>query len=72
MKQMNKFKKQFVKLRALSKKINQEAKYKDKARLLNRGIGATARIDGYFKKSMLTSAKFMPTLSSRKGRSSTP
>lgn len=50
MEQMDKFKKQFVKLRALSKKINQQAKYKDKVRLLNRGIGATARIDGYFKK----------------------
>jgi methyl-accepting chemotaxis protein len=50
MKQMNKLKKQFVKLRGLSKKINEQAKYKDKTKLLNRGIGATARIDGYFKK----------------------
>lgn len=50
MKLMEKFNKQFVKLRGLSKKINEQAKYKDKARLLNRGLGATARMDGYFKK----------------------
>lgn len=47
---MNKFKKQFIKLRKLSENINAKAKYKDKIRLFNRGIGATARIDGYFKK----------------------
>jgi methyl-accepting chemotaxis protein len=50
MKLLNKFKKQFVKLCTLASKINQQAKYKGKVKLLNRGIGATARIDGYFKK----------------------
>ena len=43
-------KKQFIKLRDLAIKINAKAKYKEKLRLLNRGIGAVAKMDGYFQK----------------------
>jgi methyl-accepting chemotaxis protein len=50
MRLIGKFKKQFEKLRALSTKINDQPKYEGKIKLLNRGIGATARIDSYFKK----------------------
>ena len=47
---LGKQQKQFLKLRELAKKVNEEAKYKDKLRLLNRGLGAVAKMDGYFQK----------------------
>ena len=47
---LGKQQKQFLKLRDLAQKINDKAKYKDKLRLLNRGIGSTAKMDGYFQK----------------------
>jgi methyl-accepting chemotaxis protein len=56
MKLLAKQKKQFLKLRDLAKKINAQAKYKDKLRLLNRGIGAVAKMDGYFHKMHVSAA----------------
>ncbi len=47
---LEKQKKQFLKLREVAQKINEQAKYKDKLSILNRGIGAVAKMDGYFQK----------------------
>ncbi len=57
MKLLSKQKKQFLKLRKLAVKINGQEQYKDKIRTLNRGMGATARMDGYFKKMHAAAAR---------------
>lgn len=45
---MGKYQKQHTKLITLSRKINAKESYKDKLRLFNRGIGATAKIERYY------------------------
>lgn len=58
--------KQYGKLMALADKINSKAKYKEKIRLFNRGIGTASRIEGYFGKMHTRSAKIYEVLDSNK------
>ena len=62
MKLVGKQKKQFLKLRKLAVKINGQEQFDDKIKTLNRGMGATARMDGYFGKMHTAAAQIYTQL----------